>query len=388
MKVNSVFEHIEGFSDVAKSIDDAEVAVTDYSAEAVDVYKVVNLYHPKRQYLKVKEIIEQTQSTKTFRFVSQDGYLAPFRSGQYINLYFDIDGVKTARPYAISSPASKRGYYDITVKRVPNGLISNYMIDNLRCGDSIESTGPMGQFHYNPLFHGKKLVFIAGGSGITPAYSMINDFVAKGKDDISFHLIYGSQSLDDIIYKDELDALANKNANVTVDYVISNPPVAYEGPKGFITAGLLAQLISDIHAQTYYLCGPQIMYDFCLKELHTLGIDKKKIRVEANGAPANPDRRSDWPEGVSLTDSVSVTVNGERSFEMAVDEPLISALEKNGINPENACRSGECSLCRVRLVSGKVYNPEESRLRRSDKTFGYIHSCVAFPVEDIEIEVK
>ena len=66
-------------------------------------------------------------------------------------------------------------------------------------------------------------------------------------------------------------------------------------------------------------------------------------------------------------------------------EPLLTALERTGYFVENACRSGECSLCRVKLVAGSVFNPQEAHLRKSDRDFGWIYSCVAFPTGDIEV---
>jgi len=86
-----------------------------------------------------------------------------------------------------------------------------------------------------------------------------------------------------------------------------------------------------------------------------------------------------------MDDEVTVTVKGKGSFKAKVGEPLLNSLERNGYSAENACRSGECSLCRVKLLSGEVFNPPEAHLRTSDRQFGWIHSCVAFPTEDVEI---
>ncbi|NLB52769.1 MAG: 2Fe-2S iron-sulfur cluster binding domain-containing protein, partial [Syntrophomonadaceae bacterium] len=66
-------------------------------------------------------------------------------------------------------------------------------------------------------------------------------------------------------------------------------------------------------------------------------------------------------------------------------EPLLSSLERAGIVVENCCRSGECSLCRVKLLAGKVYQPEGVLLRKSDQDSGYIHSCAAYPLSDLEV---
>ena len=80
-------------------------------------------------------------------------------------------------------------------------------------------------------------------------------------------------------------------------------------------------------------------------------------------------------------------VHGKKSFEANAGEPLLNSLERNGITVEAACRSGECSTCRVKLQKGEVFEPQEAHVRKSDQKFGFTHACVCYPVEDIEISV-
>jgi ferredoxin len=80
-----------------------------------------------------------------------------------------------------------------------------------------------------------------------------------------------------------------------------------------------------------------------------------------------------------------VKVKGGKTLEAQADQPLIFALEKNGIVVPSLCRSGECSMCRVKILSGKVYQPTGALLRKSDRQFGYVHACVSYPLEDLEL---
>jgi glycine betaine catabolism B len=82
-----------------------------------------------------------------------------------------------------------------------------------------------------------------------------------------------------------------------------------------------------------------------------------------------------------------VTLNGEKVLDARATEPLLNTLERHGITREGMCRSGECSLCRTKLLEGTVYHPSAVRLRKSDRQFGYIHPCVAYPVSDIRIGI-
>lgn len=377
---------IDGYKEMLEQKEHLEKTGSDFSDQKGKVGKTIAKLHPKRIMLEVDSIIEDTPSTKTFRLKSTNGMLPPFQAGQYINLFVEIDGVNTARPYAISSSPLTRDYYDLTVKLVDGGFVTNYLLSEVKVGQQLLSTGPMGSFYHNPLFHGKDLVFLAGGSGIAPAMSMLKDVLEKSLD-YKFHFIYASSFVDDVIFIDELRDLADKNDNFILTEVISRPPSGHEGLTGHLTSELIQGLIGNAKEKMFYVCGPTPFNDFCLEQLVNLDVKERHIRIEVNGPPKLPNQFEGWPSDISIEDEVTITIQGKGSFKAKVGEPLLNSMERNGFTAENACRSGECSLCRVKIKSGSVFNPPESRLRKSDKDFGWIHSCVAFPLEDIEIIV-
>ena len=381
---NNVLNSIVGYQEAVSAKNEWEQHGTDLTELKGSVDGTVATLHPKRLTLEVSKIIEETPSTKTIRFISTGAPLPPFQAGQYINLFVNIESVSTARPYAISSASSERNYYDLTVKRVDEGFVSNYLLDNVSVGQQFLSTGPMGTFYYNPLFHGKDLVFLAGGSGVAPAITMLKDILSRGST-FNFHMVYGNSYVDDRIFIDELRGLADQYSQFTLTEVVSRPPSNYKGLTGHLTTDLLREVLGDIDGKVFYVCGPTPFNDFCIDQLKGLGVADKRIRLEANGAPKNPEKSADWPNSVDAEQEVWVTVSGRGKFKAKVGEPLLNSLERNGYSVENACRSGECSLCRVKVISGNVFNPPEAHLRKSDETFGWVHSCVAFPTEDIEI---
>ena len=376
---------IAGYSEAFAAKLALEQSGSDFQEVRGEVASSVVQLHPKRLALQVAEIIEDTPSTKTLRLVAVDGQpLPPFQAGQYINLFVEIDGVRTARPYAMSSSPLQRMHYDLTVKRAQGGFVSNYLLDRVSVGQRLSSSGPMGTFHHNPLFHGDDLVFLAGGSGSAPARSILLNILERGLPQ-RFHMIYVNSHVDDVIYADELRELAAQHENFTLSEVISRPPAGYSGRSGRLNRAMLQELLGDIGDKMFYICGPTPFNDSCVALLGELGVARRRIRVEANGAPKTPHQQAGWPAGVSLDDEVTITVQGRGSFRSTVGEPLLNALERNGYFVENACRSGECSLCRVKLTSGEVFNPQEAHLRKSDRDFGWIYSCVAFPIGDIEV---
>jgi ferredoxin-NADP reductase len=377
---------IEGYAEIRREIEVLRRYGFDYSSHKGRVDQVLNLLHPKKIRLQVSEIREETQTAKSFRLVSPNGYLPPFQAGQYINLFVDVGGVRTSRPYSISSPPNQNAYYEIAVRRVEDGFVSSYLLETVKVGDRLESTGPSGNFYYNPIFHGDDLVFLAGGSGITPFMSMIREVTDRGLPR-KIHLIYGSRNPDDRIFGEELEERARLHENFKMTSVISEPPEGFEGFTGFITAKLMKNILGSVEGKTFCVCGPEAMYTFCLPELLKLQIPARKIRMEVFGPPKDVTVQPGWPEMVSVDSRFQVMVKGGKKINARAGEPLMNSLERARIVIPASCRSGECSLCRTKLLSGKVFQPPGVKLRKSDRTYGYIHPCVAYPLENLEIMV-
>ncbi|RJP78305.1 MAG: hypothetical protein C4522_12945 [Desulfobacteraceae bacterium] len=381
-----VKQQISGFSEIEQEIRILRKQAPDRSVEKGQVSRIIERLHPRKLNLAVSEIREETASAKTFRLVSGDHYLPPFLAGQYINLFLDVNGIRTSRPYSISSSPGQTAYYDITLRRVKNGFFSNYLMDEVKTGDGFQSTSPAGYFHHNPLFHGKDLVFLAGGSGITPFMSMIREVTDKGMDR-RIHLIYGSQQEDDIIFSQELSERASRHVNLSVTHVITAPSSSYAGHTGFITGEVIRSALGNqgLTEKMFYLCGPEAMYGFVLSNLEKLGVPKRRIRIEIFGPPADITAHPGWPEQITKADRFQIRLKNGRVFEAAAGEPLMNSLERNNITLETSCRSGVCSLCRTKLLSGKVFHPAGAQIRKSDRKYGYIHPCMAYPLEDLEL---
>lgn len=383
MGSKDIFKQIENYDEMLKDTRVLEKYGFDYQSRKGEVEKIINELHPGKLNLVVSEIRQETPSTKSFRLVSADGYLPPFQAGQYINLFADVGGIRTSRPYSIASAPTQSGYYEIAVRRVDDGFVSNYLLDELKVGSLLQSSSPSGNFHYNPLYQDGNLVFIAGGSGITPFMSMIRE-MADRNTALRVHMLYGSRVEGDVIYLDELKRIAANHKNFSFDIVVSEPAEGFTGKKGFINAELIKDAISP-GEWTFFVCGPEAMYNFCLGELEKLSVPNRNVRVEVMGAPRDITLQPGWPQEVSAKDVFRVLVKGKQSVEARATEPLMVSLERSGITIPALCRSGECSLCRTKLLSGKVFQPNGVKLRKSDRRFGYIHPCMAYPLSDVEI---
>lgn len=384
MALKDVMHDIEGYDAVLKEIEIARRYGTDYTAQQGRLGRIIDSLHPKTLQLAVSEVSEATPSTKVFRLVAAESYLPPFQAGQYINLCVELGGVRTSRPYSIASPPSQTGYYEIAVRAVEDGFVSDYLLNKVAVGDEFVSSGPAGNFTYNRLFHGDDLVFLAGGSGITPFMSMIREVTDRGLNR-RVHLIYGSRTPDDIIYHAELEGRARRHANFTYTLVISEPSAGYQGLTGFIDAQLLKRVHPDFSTAMFYVCGPEAMYASCLAELVKLGVPRRRFRTEVFGPPKDITAQPGWPTEIKADAQFAVAVKGRGSLQARAGEPLMAALERAGIVLPALCRSGECSLCRTRLLAGRVFQPAGVKLRKSDRQLGYIHPCLAYPLSDLEL---
>ena len=380
-------------SDRQKRFESGKAVLPEISDQATVIAKAL---HPKRQHLKIAEIIDRAEDCKSYVLVPDEEKgtkaLAWFGAGKYLTVFETIAGMPLTRAYSISSSPkdSLEGKYVLTIKLVEGGLMSQFIFDTWAIGKSVEVSAPSGNFEYQELRDAKKVICLAGGSGITPFVSMANA-IADGDEDFEMTLIYGSRNADSILFKDELEELAARCDKIKVVHVLSDEAAkADKGfEKGFITAELIKKYAPENEKYSIFLCGPQQMYAFVDKELEKLGLEKKYIRHEMFGEFHNPGSQADYPEGVPEKVKIRVTIQDNTyEIEGSSNDSVMQILEKNGISAPARCRSGECGFCHSHLISGKVYVPKALEYRRlADYKFGCIHPCCSFPLTDLEINV-
>lgn len=355
--------------------------------------------HPERLPVVIAEIQDETKTTKTFKLVADpdagtDG-LPYFRAGQYVSLKVEVGSVRITRPYSISSAPfealGEDGCYEITIRREPDGFLTGHVWDRWTVGTKVESSGPNGFFYYEPLRDAGKIVGLAGGSGITPFRSMAREIAYGDGLDVELLLIYGSSDEDDIVFYDEFKALERQAPDkIRVVHVLSCAEVSLEGcEQGFITADTI-QKYADVSASSFFVCGPQAMYEFVEGELATLGLPRRRIRRELLGAVEDIASYPGFPQEVAdETFRLKVHIgNVTTEIPARAVETVLVAMERANLAPPSQCRSGECGFCRSLLVSGDVFvSPESDGRRAADRQFGYVHPCSSYPVTDLEITV-
>ena len=284
--------------------------------------------HPEKQEVIVAEIRRNGADAKTIVLKTEDGSaLAPFRAGQYISVCVPIGGTVTTRSYSLcSSPAwAKRGEYNITVKRDDAGFVSPYIQDHWVVGQHVTISGPQGHLYYERLRDAKKVVALAGGSGITPFMGMAYA-IRDGFEDFDLTILFGSRTEDGIVYKKELDEVCAACDKVHVVHVLSDEEKpGYE--HGFITAELIKKYGGEEYS--VFMCGPQAMYNFLDGEIAKLGLRRKFVRRELFGMIKDPWNQPGYPEDIrGKTFNLKVIQCGrEYDITASADEPLLTSIE-------------------------------------------------------------
>lgn len=348
------------------------------------------LLHPDHQKLVVSEIIDHPGAgAKTFVFQSAEGKpLAYFRAGQYLSLKLQIGESFVTRPYSISSSPqwTLEGKVAITVRTNPGGFVADWLLENLKVGDKVIASGGEGQFYYEGLRDAKNVVALAGGSGITPFLSMAYA-IRDGIENFNLTIIFGSRTEENILFRQELDAICAACDKVKVVHVLSHEEK--EGfEHGFITAELIQKYAKDPYS--VFICGPEAMYRFVSGEIDKLGLPGKNVRREMLGVTKKVWEQDGYPAECKDKTFRLTIHQGPKEWvvDASANEPILVAIERAGVAAPSRCRSGECGWCRSKLVSGQYFTPAENEGRRhSDVVNDYIHPCCTFALSDLVIEV-
>jgi len=361
------------------------------------VNRLAHQLHPTSMNLVIREMLDETPTTRTFRLVadpeSETNDLALFRAGQYLSVKCRIGDVLVSRPYSLSSSpldALKRGFYEITMRKKEGGFFTDHVWNSWKTGTRIETSGPAGYFYIDPVRDSKDIVALAGGCGITPFRSMLRDITQNGIK-IRFTLLYGIPKPDEIIFEEELAEMEQSaGGRIRVHYICSEPDQQWTGPTGFLSANTISRLAGEIVNKTFFICGPREMYRYLESELASLSIPRRRLRWEACGEAADVTAYEGFPqEMANRSFEVTVQMGGAvHRLKAQSTESLMVSLERAGLAPPSQCRSGDCGICRSRLSSGEVFViPDSDGRRAADRIYGYIHLCSTYPLSDVELIV-
>ncbi len=231
----------------------------------------------------VTAIRPETKQTKSFTFALPK-WMA-HRPGQHYDVRLTApDGYQTERSYSIASPPERVGELELTVERIPDGEVSPYLHDVLVTGDQLEVRGPIGGYFVWDVALGGPLLLVGGGSGVVPLMAMLRHRAAQHAT-LPARLLFSSRSVDDLIYRDELDGLARSDPAFEVFYTFTRqPPAGWTGYRRRIDGAMLSEVIEPFDKRArVYVCGPTLLVEAVANALVQMKLPIEQIRTERFG---------------------------------------------------------------------------------------------------------
>ncbi len=207
------------------------------------------------------------------------------RAGQHVDVRLTApDGYQAQRSYSIASEPGRDGQVDLTIERIPEGEVSPYFHEVVVVGDQVEVRGPIGgYFVWDPAL-AEPLLLVGGGSGVVPLMAMLRHRAAAATA-TQATLLFSTRSWDDVIYRDELDRLAQSNQGLRVIHTLTrSQPDGWSGYRRRIDAPMLTDALSGLGpSPLVYLCGPTLLVESVANALVELGVPPARIRTERFG---------------------------------------------------------------------------------------------------------
>ena len=206
------------------------------------------------------------------------------RPGQHVDVRLTgEDGSRAQRSYSIAS-APEDPHVALTVERIDDGEVSPYLVDDVQVGDGFEGRGPIGGYFVWTADLGGPLFLIAGGSGVVPLMAMLRHRAAV-RNPVPALLLYSSRTLEDVIYRDELEYLAAKRDGLTVVHTLTRGARAgWAGHTRRIDAAMLAEAgLPSSERPRIFICGPTRLVESAAQLLVRLGHEPSLIKTERFG---------------------------------------------------------------------------------------------------------
>ena len=230
----------------------------------------------------ISKVMQETPTVKTLRLKLSKPMT--FKPGQFIMIHETVttNGKKEAvkRAYSIASPPSQKNWIEITFNIIPDGKLSPLLFKKKK-GEKLTISGPFGVFTFVPDAT-KEVIFVCGGTGITPFMCMLRNAIECGAN-IHMAMLYSVRTPVDIIYKKELFHLAKEHNNFDLGITITREPDNWKGHTGRIDFNFIKEHTKNVKEAVFYVCGPPAFTQAMIQLLKGNGIKPKNVKIEAWG---------------------------------------------------------------------------------------------------------
>ncbi|AYO58516.1 phenylacetate-CoA oxygenase [Chryseobacterium sp. 6424] len=320
-----------------------------------------------------------------------------FKQGQYLNVRLMLNGEDLRRSYSIvNAPSEGNTQLEILVKHLPEGKVSTFFNEVLKEGDSVEVQAPMGHFytHHHPS-NEKTYVGLAAGSGISPVLSNLKEALLQEPKSIAY-LFFSNKTVHDIIFRKEIDALAEKFAGrLHIIYLLSREKhtddVLFEGR---ICADKLHQLLSryteiPVQQATYFICGPsEMIKDVSGYFKNTCKVPSLQIMYEYYAAPDDDENAemSDEFKAIPNIESMVTLIIDDDEYSFHLNSKKKSILDQalhDKLPVPFACKGGVCCTCKAQVMEGEVFMEKNFALTEEEVARGFVLTCQCHPTTNV-----
>ncbi len=323
-------------------------------------------FHPLRVAKVVRETADASSFVLEVPVEIADGFA--YEAGQFLTFRAAVDGGQQLRCYSMSSSPLVGDELQVTVKRVPGGVVSNWMIDTLAVGDEIDATYPAGVFVLGATPH--DIVAFAGGSGITPVFSILKTALANTTRRV--HLFYANRDQESVIFAAALDALAGQYGD---RFVVHHH---FDVDRGFVGDDDVRRFLGATSEADFYICGPAPFMDIVERTLVVAGVDVDRVHIE-RFTPTDPDlgeTADDAPGGVEVT----IELGGRTAVaQYRHGTTLLQTARAVGMRPPFSCEAGNCASCMAKVVTGSALMRNNNALTPDEVAEGWVLTCQAVP---------
>lgn len=323
-----------------------------------------------------------------------------FNQGQYLTLRQEIDGEEVRRSYSICAAVGET--LRIGVRKVPGGLFSNWLANEIKIGRTLQVMPPQGRF-FVPLDPNAQRHYLglAGGSGITPILSIMKTVLAH-EPASQFTLLYGNRKQQSTMFKEELEDIKNRYLDrVVLHYIFSDEHTDAPMNNGVLNrqkiSDFLHTLVPVSHIDHAFVCGPYQMNDEAYAALQQSGMPAERIHIERFGAPPSDSAGHSQEVGhfgaqtnlsADVKQACIVVVRDGKRYEINCsqdeDQPssLLEAVAAAGLELPYSCKSGVCGTCCAKLLEGRVRMARNFALDQNTVAAHFILACQAYPLTE------